>query len=118
VGVIESVKDLSELIKKYNDAELYKKIQDLRDEIFNLREENQAYREKIKELENAIQIKGKLKKEGNLYYLYQEDGEKDGPFCLTCWDDDMKLIHLIEYSHPGILKTYKCNRCVKMRQKQ
>lgn len=48
--------------------------------------------EKIKGLEETIEIKGKLKWEAPYYWLV--DKETDGPFCQQCYDKDRELIHL------------------------
>jgi len=50
MGIIDHAKDIAELIKKYNDAELYQKIVNLRDEIFELREDNLKLKEKINQI--------------------------------------------------------------------
>jgi hypothetical protein len=48
---------------------------------------------KIKELEEALEIKEKLKWESPVYYIIDDDS-KDGPFCQQCSDKDHKLIRL------------------------
>ena len=50
MGIIDNVKDIAKLIKKYDDIELYKKIIDLHDEILELRENNLKLKGKIKSL--------------------------------------------------------------------
>jgi hypothetical protein len=118
MGILDNAKEIAELIKKYNDQELYQKIVDLRDEIFILKEDNLGLKEKLKELESAFEIKVKLKKEGNLYYVISENGEKEGPYCLTCWDDDKKLIHVILHHDPRTGTTFSCHRCSKLMVKK
>ena len=109
MSIVENAKEVAELVKKYNDLDLYQKIIDLRDEIFTLREQNLEIKERNKELEEALSLKGKIQKEGNVYYVINND-EKDGPFCITCWDDDKKLIHL--YEERG--RIISCGRCAKL----
>ena len=93
MGIIDHAKDIAELIKKYNDAELYQKIIDLRDEIFELKEDNLKLKEKIKALEEEKKISEKMEYESPFYWL--KDGEnKDGPYCQKCYDDKKQLIRL------------------------
>jgi len=47
----------------------------------------------IKELEDALEIKGKLKWAAPVYYLIEGDS-KEGPFCPQCKDNNQKLIRL------------------------
>lgn len=51
MGIIDKTKEISEIVRKYNDLELYQKILDLRDEIFELRNENLELKEKLKKKE-------------------------------------------------------------------
>jgi len=93
MGIIDNAKDIAQLIKKYNDAGLYQKIVDLRDEIFELRNENLNLKEKIKNLEQDQNIQDKLSWEPPYYFLKIDD-KKDGPYCQKCLDDNKKLIRL------------------------
>jgi hypothetical protein len=93
MGIIDNVKDIAELIKTYNNVELNQKIVDLRDEIFELKENNLKFKEKIKSLEEEKKINEKMIFEPPFYWL--KDGEKkDGPYCQKCYDDNKKLIRL------------------------
>jgi len=95
MGIIDHAKDIAELIKKYNDVELYQKIIDLRDEIFELRENNLNLKGKIKALKKEKKINEKIVFEKPYYWI--KDGEKkDGPYCQKCFDDNKKLIRLQE----------------------
>lgn len=112
LAIVEHAKEIAELIRKYNDIELYQKIVDLRDEIFALREDNLALREKVKELEEAADIAPRLSRNGNVYNLTEKDGAKKGPFCMTCWDADRKLVNLLLSKDRWGEHIY-CNRCNK-----
>jgi len=93
MGIIDNAKDIAELIKKYNNVELNRKIIDLCDEIFELREDNLKLKEKIKALDEEKKINKKMVFESPFYWL--KDGEKkDGPYCQKCYDDNKKLIRL------------------------
>lgn len=93
MGIIDHAKDIAELIKKYNDAELYQKIIDLRDEIFELRRDNLELKEKNKILEEEKKINEKIIFKSPFYWL--KGGEReDGPYCQKCFDENKKLIRL------------------------
>ena len=111
MGMIEYAKELGELIKKYNDQELYERIVKLREYLLELREENVALKEKIGEMERANDISKRIKRDFNCYFL-EEDVEKQNPYCLTCWDADRKLISLIQGHSPTKGPTVTCNICI------
>jgi len=93
MGIVDHAKNIAELIKKYNDVELYQKIIDLSYEIFELKEDNLKLKEKIKALEEEKKINEKMVYESPFYWL--KDGEnKDGPYCQKCYDDKKKLSRL------------------------
>jgi len=98
MGILDNAKDIAKLIEKYNDAELYKKILDLRDEIFELRENNLNLKTEIKALKEEKNINNKIVFEKPYYWLKDGD-KKDGPYCQKCFDDDKKLIRLQEHKN-------------------
>jgi F420-0:gamma-glutamyl ligase len=109
MSIIDHAKELADLIKKYNDQDLYERIVTLREEILSLREENLTLKDKVKKLEVAKEIANKLVRDGNCYYMI-DDKQHDHPYCLTCWDSDQKLISLI-VSQARFGKTIKCGVC-------
>ncbi len=107
MGIIDNAKDIAELIKKYNDIELYQKIIDLRDEIFELREDNLRLKEKIGTFNKEKEIYKKMVFESPFYWF--KDGEKkDGPYCQKCYDDNKKIIRLQKIRN-GLWKCLVCN---------
>ena len=95
MGIIDNVKDIAKLIKKYDDLELYKKIIDLHDEILELRENNLKLKGKIKSLKEEKKIDEIIVFEKPYYWL-KDGAKKDGPYCQKCFDDNKKLIRLQE----------------------
>jgi hypothetical protein len=94
MSILDHAKEIAELVKKYNDQDLYERIVELREEILQLREDNLGLREQVKTLKEASDITTRLHREGNCYFL-DDDKEKGRPYCLTCWDADRKLVGLI-----------------------
>jgi len=112
MGILDNAKEVADLVKKYNDLDFYQKIVDIRDEIFQLREENLALRQRVKELEDSEDISSRLRRAGNVYKLKESDDSESGPYCMTCWDADRKLVNLI-LSKDRWGTHIKCNRCNK-----
>jgi len=111
MNVIEHAKELADLIKKYNDQDLYERIVTLREEILALREENLSLKEEVNHLQKKADVSDQLIRMGNCYYL-NNDEKKERPYCLTCWDYDRKLVSLILQRVPGENDTHiRCNIC-------
>ena len=106
MGVLENVKEISELIKKYNDQDLYERIVELREQILSLREESLQLKEEINHLKKAEKVKGNIIKDGNCYYK-KSDEKRGQPFCMTCWDVDRRLVSLLKEPR----NTISCNIC-------
>ena len=94
MSIIDHAKELADLIKKYNDQDLYERIVTLREEILTLREENLSLKDEVKCLQETADITGRLIREGNCYF-FKDDENREHPYCLTCWDSDRKLVSLI-----------------------
>ncbi len=58
MGILDNAKEPAGLVKKYNDFDLYQKILDLCDEIFQLREDNHDLRNTMGDLSFAQEISG------------------------------------------------------------
>jgi hypothetical protein len=97
MSILQNARDIAELVKKYNDQDLYQKIVGLREEIIEIREENIALKEEVRRLKDAQTISAKLVRKGNRYFL-ADDEKEEKPFCLACWDYDRKLVGLLESS--------------------
>ena len=110
MSIIDHAKELADLIKKYNDQEIYERIVSLREEILELKEDNLKMKEIVNNLENAKSIQSKLIRKGN-YYVMEDDpeGEKN-IYCLACWDYEKKLISLIKNNARGHF-TISCSIC-------
>ena len=106
MNILDNAKDIAELIKKYNDQELYQRIIDLRDEIFDLKNENLQLKEDLLSAQKQ-QSDGDSMVWDAPYYWKIVGEEKDGPFCQHCWDKDKKPIRLQE-SNKGY---WRCDVC-------
>lgn len=78
----------------------------IREELIRVQDENQSLKVTIKELEQQIDLRGKVVYEKPSYWIY--DGEKkDGPFCQRCFDVTMKLVRL----QGGNNDVWVCHEC-------
>lgn len=108
MGIVDHAKEIAELVRKYNDQDLYERIVTLREEILELREENLRLKEQLKSIEETKSIQSKLIRKGN-YYVKEDDPEgKTNIYCLTCWDYEKKLVSLMQ----GMHGTISCGICV------
>lgn len=97
MGIVQHAKDISELVKKYNDQELYEKIVALREEILEIRAENLQLREENKTLKDNSQINEDLvRPENSNCYYRKDDTGRHQPYCMPCWDYDRKLVNLLQ----------------------
>ena len=94
MGVVESVKDVAELVKKFNDIELNRRILTLENEVLDLSRDRRRMEEKVEELERALQFKGELEFKEPFFWLKGDAV----PFCPSCWEDKTKAVH-ITYGH-------------------
>ncbi|WP_089724428.1 hypothetical protein [Candidatus Thiosymbion oneisti] len=89
----ESDLSLKEAEAKLKLAELVSALADANLQISEVKELLIEKDQKIKELEQCQEIKGKLEYEKPYYWLV--DGkQKDGPYCQHCRDNDKKMIRL------------------------
>jgi hypothetical protein len=68
----------------------------LREGALTLQEENLGLRERVKALEDALAIRGRIRFDGSTYWI-DRDGNADGPFCQRCYDANGKLLRLQDW---------------------
>jgi len=111
MGIIDNAKEIAELVKKYNDQELYQKLVSLREEILSLREDNLQLREAVTQLESSSVIAAEIKRDGNAYYIEKEGQVRKGPFCMACWDYDSKLVNMTVHTSTLNGRTHTSIHC-------
>lgn len=111
MSILEHARDIAQLIKKYNDHELYEKIVSLREEILQLRDENIRLVDELRGFKRVAVLENELIRDGNCLYK-RSDAEKQHPYCLACWGYDQKLVGLILSTnlHSGS-RTILCKIC-------
>ena len=84
-----------------DDAHIKLQMADLISALADAKIEAAEHAGKIKELEAKLNIKASMSYWNGLYYR-EENGEKTGPFCPTCYDNNEKSIWVnynAEYGH-------------------
>jgi hypothetical protein len=80
MGIIDNAKEAVKLVQQIDNIELYRKILDLHSEAIELTEQLKKKNEMIAQLQNALELKGKLVYKNSAYYLEDEIGKDRWPF--------------------------------------
>jgi hypothetical protein len=106
MGAIENIKEIADLVKKLGDIDLYRKIIELEQEIFDLSRKNLKYKEDIDELKGLLSIKQTIKFSKPFYFI---EGDQQ-PYCPKCWEVEKVLVHLTDTTDPNY---HHCPNCDK-----
>jgi hypothetical protein len=107
MGVIENAKEVAELIKKYNDVELNRRIVNLEIEVAELQRDKIRLEAKVAEQQAKLQQKQAMQFRVPYYW---QDGDKV-PFCPKCWEASGLGIHLTEPYRMASGIGRKCVQC-------
>jgi hypothetical protein len=92
VGILETIKDAVVLVQKADNIEFMRQLLQVQGEAGSMVEEIYALKARIRELETAKDIAGRLRF-GPPYYLLSDEPH---PYCVRCWDEFHRLIHLVQ----------------------
>jgi hypothetical protein len=84
---------LEKAVLKLKLAELVGALADAKLQIVSVQEVVAEKDKAIKELEQQLSLKGKIKFKRPFYWI-QDGDERDGPYCQKCYDSESKLIRL------------------------
>lgn len=105
---LDTVKDISNLVKKFNDIELNRQILNLEEEVLGLTRTNRDLNEQVETLKKAIGFSKSLKYDEQRQ-IYFAEGD-NVPFCPKCWEAGKKQSHLtLQKWNKGI--RYDCRIC-------
>jgi hypothetical protein len=90
MGAVENVKEVADLIKKFNDIDLNRRILNLENEVLDLSREKRRADERVDELERALRLQKQLTFKAPFYWL---EGD-DAPYCPGCWESKKLAVHL------------------------
>jgi hypothetical protein len=108
--------------KSFEQAELKLRIADLvealaeaRMAVSDMQDEIRAQRERISELEEREDVRGRIEKRDGVFFVRRADGSgEDGPYCPRCFEVDGLLITL-GHTSPDFrfMGPYTCPNCNK-----
>jgi hypothetical protein len=103
MGVVENVKDVAELIKKFGDIELNRRILKLEEEVLDLSRDKRRAEKKVEELEAMLKVRKQIIFRDPHYFVVNENGTSDGPYCSIHWDRDQKLARMQNRGMDGLV---------------
>ncbi len=101
MGAIETAKEITGIVLKYNDVDLIRRVVTLEAEVRGLIQQITDKDEALQKLKRAMALKGKMVCESSAYYQLDERGNKiAGPFCTDCFDREYSTHRLLPAARP------------------
>ncbi len=110
MGAVENVKEIADLIGKFHDIELNRRILKLEEEVLDLTRDKRRAEEKIEELEKTLRLKKELNFKEPFYWL---EGDKT-PFCPACWEGKNQAVHVVFVFEQEKVTRWDCPACKHM----
>lgn len=107
MDVVQNMKEVADLVKKFNDIELNRRILNLENEVLDLSRDKRRAGEKVEELERALKFKGELQFRDPYYW---REGDPT-PYCPACWDTKRMAAHIVRIKDPVRYDTVQCPSC-------
>jgi len=107
MGAVENIKEVADLIKKYNDIDLNRRILELETEVIDLTREKRRADDRIEELEKAFKFKGEMNFKDP--YCWIEGDES--PYCPACWNENRVVAHIVKFREPMRVAKQMCPIC-------
>lgn len=105
MGVVENMKEVADLVKKFNDIELNRRILTLENEVLDLSRDKRRLEEEVEKLRATLKLQKELVFKSPFYYL---EGDAT-PHCPGCWESKRLAIHLHRARKP--LPIGDCMEC-------
>jgi hypothetical protein len=107
MGVVDNMKDVADLIKKFGDIELNRRILKLEEEVMDLSRDKRRAEQKAEELEHTLKLRKELVFREPFYWMAGDET----PYCPSCWESKNSAGHLF-YSHSnGYGEYWVCPTC-------
>jgi hypothetical protein len=107
MGAVENVKEIADLISKFHDIELNRRILKLEEEVIDLTRDKRRAEEKVEQLERTLKLKAELVFKEPFYWL----GADQTPYCPVCWEDKHKPIHVRYHNSLNGKQHWGCPNC-------
>lgn len=108
-NAVDLARKAYDLSKKAGLVELQETLVSLREYTVDLREEILRLREEVKHKDEALALRRSLKYDKQMYWLEQEGGKLDGPYCQRCYDVRGLLVRLFSFSRED--RYWRCAEC-------
>ncbi|HEY2234159.1 MAG TPA: hypothetical protein VGK01_11865 [Candidatus Angelobacter sp.] len=107
MGVIDSFKEIADLVKKAGDIDLWRKIVQAESEVVELNRTLRITEEKVRELENLLRFKQKLSYNEPFFFV---EGDPV-PYCPSCWESAAIPVHMIIKLRTAATIGRECPKC-------
>jgi hypothetical protein len=107
MGIMENVKEIADLAKKYNDDKLNQRISDLEGQVLALITQIRSLEEAGEQSERTLSLIKKMQFKKPFYF--QEDDPV--PFCPHCWEKEKNPVHLLGPVKVSTGLRYGCPNC-------
>lgn len=104
MSVIQTMKEVLSLLKKYDDVPLMRKIVELEQEVLDLSQEVIKSRQRIQELKKTLEFSGQLVFHNCAYW---REGDMI-PYCSGCFEGNKIPVHMVEGPE---VSTWMCPAC-------
>jgi len=107
MGAVENIKEIADLIGKFHDIELNRRVLKLEEEVLDLTRDKRRAEDKVEELERALKFKGGLKFRDPYLWL---DGDP-APYCPACWESKRIATHVVTIKEVNRYDKQQCASC-------
>jgi len=111
---IKTAWDVAKIVKTVSDdlgsAELKMQVAELMSALADAKVQAAETVELVAELEKIIKTKSEMSFDGNMYYKKKDGGDKEGPWCPTCYDVKSLEVRLHSGNYQGII-VWDCRNC-------
>lgn len=96
MNILDGVKNISKIVRQYNDLELNQQIIDLTQQALDLINENVRLTQENEELKKANDLESRIIRHPENFITLKDEPE-DIRYCAVCWGNENKLIQLNNY---------------------
>lgn len=107
MNLLDGVKNISMIVKQYNDLELNQQIIDLTQQALDLINENVRLTQENEELKKANDLESRIIRHDQPYITLSDD-DKEIKYCASCWENNKKMIQLVCNNNNG---AFQCPIC-------
>lgn len=107
MSVFDDLKSAAKVLQEAGKIEQYKQILEAQEKLLEMQKKIADFEEENRSLKERLKTKEKLTYENDAYWSNGK-GQKIGPFCSKCWEDEGKLLRM-HYQKNSY--RYTCPKC-------